>query len=282
MHQYMHLLTTKGVGLPTDLWVPVTNKVPYKEANQYTIAIVKDFPKQKITMTIEGYYKKTTNEISFKEGVSFMQTNNIQTVNQSDLSWEKNITNGSSWAYGAEFLLHKKAGRLQGWMGYTLSWSLSQYKDLNLGRKFFNRYDRRHNFTTTIIYQLTPKISLTASWIYMTGNPITVANSSLNFAELSPQNLAIPVTYTLGAFEYSGINNFRMPAYHRLDIGINYKTKGKKFNKELEFSIYNVYNRQNPYFYYIQSAPAGSNQSSSIKQVSVLPIMPSLNYKFIF
>ena len=282
MHQYMHLLTTKGVGLPTDLWVPATLKVPYKMADQYTAGVVKDFPKQSFSISLEGYYKKTINEISFREGVSFMQTKNINSVNGSELSWENNITTGTSSAYGAELLLHKKACRLQGWISYTLSWSLSQFKELNNGEWFYNRYDRRNNFTTTLIYQLTKKISLSASWVYLTGNPITVANSAFNINALN-SNFGPSIPYPLIAFEYSGVNNFRMPAYHRLDVGINYKTKTNKLLKELEFSIYNVYNRANPYFYYIASAGTPAMGINNVtKQVSVLPIIPSINYKITF
>jgi len=121
MHQYMHLLTTKGIGLPTDLWIPATNKVPYKTANQYTLCIARDLPKKNISITLEGYYKETFNDVSFKEATSFMQSKDLNVIDNSDLSWEDKITAGTSWNYGLELFIQKKAGRLQGWIGYTLS-----------------------------------------------------------------------------------------------------------------------------------------------------------------
>ncbi len=281
-HQYLHLLSSKGVGLPTDLWIPATEKVPFKWADQFTVGLVKDLPKKNISISLEGYYKKTNHEVSFKEGVSFMQTSNINAIDPDEVSWENNITSGTSWAYGGEILLHKKSGRWQGWMGYTLSWSLSQFNELNNGKPFYNRYDRRHNFDITLIYQLTKKISVTASWIYMSGNPITVANSAFNLTNSNP-SIAPSVPHYGIVFDYPGINNFRMPAYHRLDIGINYKTQGKRFTKEFEFSVYNAYNRQNPYFYYIlSSGTPATGTSNTTKQISVLPILPSVNYKITF
>ena len=271
MHQYMHLLTTRGIGLPTDLWVPATDKVPFKVADQITFGVVKDLPKQKLNILLEGYYKRTLNDLSFKEGTSFMQATNPNVISNSDLSWENNVTSGTSWAYGAELLVQKKSGKLQGWVGYALSWSLSQYNELNFGKPFYNNYDRRNSFNIVAIYQLTEKTALTASWVYMTGNPVTIANSTFFNS------------YNAFSYDYSSMNNFRMPAYHRLDAGVNYKVKGKKVSKELEFSIYNVYNRQNPFFYYVLAGTVpGTGTSPIVNQVSILPILPSFNYKITF
>jgi hypothetical protein len=267
MHQYMHLLTTKGIGLPTDLWIPATNKVPYKYADQYTLSLVKDLPKSNLSISVEGYYKLIHNDVSFKEATSFMQSKDLSVMASDDLSWEDKITTGNSWNYGAEFFIQKKAGKFQGWVGYTLSWSISQFEQLNFGRSFYSRQDRRHNVSIVTIYQLTPKISLTMSWVYMTGNPITVANSVNYFFPLQL------------SYDYSGVNNFRLPAYHRLDIGINCKLSTNKIRSELEFSIYNVYNRQNPYFYYTLPVSYDTGVVFKINQVSVLPLVPSVNYK---
>lgn len=270
MHQYMHLLTTKGIGLPTDLWIPATNKVPYKSAYQYTLGVTKDISRKNLSITLEGYYKETYNDVSFKEGTSFMQSKYLTTVDNTELNWEDKITTGTSWNYGAEVFLHKKAGKWQGWASYTLSWSKSQFDELNFGNAFYSRQDRRHNFSLVNIYQITPKVALTASWVYITGNPITVANSAYYSAahQLS--------------FDYSGVNNFRMPSYHRLDVGVSYRTQIKKTIREFEFSVYNTYNRQNPYFYYTTSSNYDFGTVFKTKQVSVLPIIPSINYKISF
>ncbi|MFZ9848183.1 MAG: TonB-dependent receptor plug domain-containing protein [Flavobacteriales bacterium] len=273
MHQYMHMLTNKGVGLPTDLWVPVTDEVPNKKSIQYTLGIQREIPKKNIEVSVETYYKEILNDVSFKEGTSFMQLKKLDELDKDDLSWEKNITTGTSWNYGAEFFIHKKSGRMQGWVAYTMSWAVSKFSDLNFGETFYSRQDRRHNLSIVLIGKISSKISATVNWVYITGNPITLANSAFTYNGSQFQLL----------YDYSSVNNFRMPAYHRMDAGVTYATFGKKTKRELEFSVYNVYNRFNPYFYYTISTTNVDNTTSfKTNQVSVLPILPSVNYKISF
>ncbi len=195
MHQYLHLITNKGIGLPLDLWIPATSNVPYKYANQFTFSIQKEIPKHQISVSIENYYKVIHNDISFKEGNSFMKSSAIEDINGNEINWEKNITSGKSTNFGSEFWLHKSAGRLQGWVSYSLSWSISQFKELNFGKPFYARHDRRHNFSVMVIYQLSEKIFLTANFTLMSGNPITVANSAFNYGELKPDNIPANIGY---------------------------------------------------------------------------------------
>ena len=283
MHQYLHLLTTKGVGLPSDLWVPATDKVPYKSANQYTIALVKDLHKS-TSISLECYYKKISNDISLREGSSFMYNKNLDFVDNSDLEWENNVTTGTSWNYGSELFIHKKRGRLQGWIGYTLAWSQSKFAELNFGKAFFSRQDRRHSLSVMTIFQINEGWSLSASWVYMTGNAITLANSIYSNVDIPSNLLYIPSASTPVNYEYSGINNFRMPAYHRFDLGVSFKKQRNNIFTELELSVYNVYNRQNAYFYYVLSSndSSGIKNNNTVKQISVLPVIPSINYKIRF
>ena len=154
---------------------------------------------------------------------------------------------------------------------------------MNFGKVFYNRQDRRHSLSLMLIYQINEKWTMSASWVYLTGNPITLANSVYNYTEQGPQNLETFIGYLWGGYEYSGINNYRMPSYHRMDFGISYKIVRKKRLDELEFSVYNLYNRQNPYFYYIVASGANNNViTNTAKQVSVLPVLPSINYKIRF
>jgi hypothetical protein len=284
MHQYLHLISTKGVGLPTDLWVPATNKVPYKMAKQYTVAVVKDFAKS-FSISAEGYYKEIFNDISLKEGSSFMQIKSIDVVDKNDLTWEDNITTGTSWNYGSEVFIHKKKGRLQGWISYTLAWSISKFKELNFGNSFLNRQDRRHSLSIMMIYRINEKWSISADWVYMTGNHITLANSIYNNIDILPENSYLESHPNYVNYEFTGINNFKMPPYHRFDFGLSYKKQRKDLITEFDLSVYNVYNRQNPYFYYLVSSPDKSESkviNSMMKQVSVLPIIPSINCKISF
>jgi hypothetical protein len=120
MNQYVHLLSNTGLGLPTDLWVPTTDRVAPQQSKQIAAGFAKDLEKPALTLTLEGYYKRMDNILNYKEGSSFLSING---ENANELSWEDNVTAGKGWSYGAEFLVQKKTGRFSGWIGYTLSWT---------------------------------------------------------------------------------------------------------------------------------------------------------------
>ncbi|MCY7356865.1 MAG: TonB-dependent receptor, partial [Rudanella sp.] len=167
MNQYVHLLSNTGIGLPTDLWVPTTDRVAPQQSEQVAAGIAKDFNKSGLSLTVEGYYKTMKNIINYREGASFLLLNDPTSAEQ--VSWEDNVTAGKGWSYGAEILLQKKAGRFSGWAGYTLSWTQWQFPELNGGRKFFPRYDRRHDISLVGIYELSKRITLSGTWVYGTG-----------------------------------------------------------------------------------------------------------------
>ena len=176
-------------------------------AKQYTVAVVKDFAKS-FSISAEGYYKEIFNDISLKEGSSFMQIKSIDVVDKNDLTWEDNITTGTSWNYGSEVFIHKKKGRLQGWISYTLAWSISKFKELNFGNSFLNRQDRRHSLSIMMIYRINEKWSISADWVYMTGNHITLANSIYNNIDILPENSYLESHPNYVNYEFTGINNF--------------------------------------------------------------------------
>ena len=144
MNQYVHLLSNTGLGLPTDLWVPTTDRVAPQQSRQVALGLAKDLEKPSLTLTLEGYYKKMNHILNYKEGASFLS---ISGENANELSWEDNVTAGKGWSYGAEFLIHKKTGRFSGWIGYTLSRTKWQFSELNFGKTFYPRYDRRHDLS---------------------------------------------------------------------------------------------------------------------------------------
>lgn len=223
--------------------------------------------------------------LGFKEGASFLNIDTDPTQDQVEsFSWEKNVTSGKGWSYGAEFLLQKKSGKLSGWIGYTLSWTQMQFDSLNFGNKFYARYDRRHDISLVGIYKLRKEsaengedgITLSATWVYGTGNAITLPISSF----IAPNHN--PAGSDMGGYwnsqEYSEKNAYRMAAYHRLDFGIQFHRTKKHGVRTWEFSIYNVYSRQNPYFYFVES----NNGRNFLTQVSLFPILPSFSYSFKF
>ncbi len=289
MNQYVHLLTNTGIGLPTDLWVPSTAKVAPQQSQQVAAGIAKDFLERGLQLTVEGYYKKMDNIIGYREGASFLLIDEGP-EGARQVSWEDNVTAGQGWSYGAEFLLQKKLGRFSGWVGYTLSWTQLQFDELNFGKKYYARYDRRHDLSVVGIYELSPRITLSGTWVYGTGNAITLPLSDYpsptHEANYPPnqrqQGSWYSATYTVN--DYDTKNSFRMASYHRLDLGVQFHKKMKRHERTWEFSVYNAYNRRNPFFYYTASEYDQQRKASRnvLKQITLFPIIPSLSYNFKF
>jgi hypothetical protein len=289
MNQYIHLISNTGVGLPTDLWVPATKRWSPQNSKQVAAGFSKDFLKQNLAVSIEGYYKNMNHVLGFKEGSTFLDIDVSPDQSQTTaFTWENNVTGGKGWSYGAEFLIQRKFGKLSGWIGYTLSWTQFQFDSLNFGKMFYAKYDRRHDLSLVGIYRLRKEntdsgedgITLSTTWVYGTGNAITLPIANYWAPE---HNIGSGSNYygfySGDVSEYTEKNGFRMVPYHRLDIGIQFHKTKKHGVRTWEFSLYNAYNRKNPYFYYIDS---NSNGSSVLKQISLFPVLPSASYSFKF
>jgi outer membrane receptor for ferrienterochelin and colicin len=283
MNQYLHLLSNTGVGLPTDLWVPATNKVKPQQSQQLALGLAKDLPNKNVTITVEGYYKWMKNVLNYKEGASFLNvTDNSNVESQND--WQTKVVSGTGLSYGAEFLLQKKVGKFTGWIGYTLSWTWLQFDSLNFGERYPARYDRRHDISLVGIYKLNDHITLSSTWVYGTGNAITLPISTYGVeqqtvpgAQQSQTSGSWPYSLT---GDYGKKNSFRMAPYHRMDIGIQFHKKLKRCVRTFEFSVYNVYSRQNPYFYYIDYDQ--KSKKNKLMQASLFPILPSVSWSYKF
>lgn len=287
MNQYIHLLSNTGLGLPTDLWVPTTDRVRPQQSKQIAIGLVKDLPRHDLSLSLEGYYKKMNNVLGYKEGATFILLDDPKSA--AEKNWEDNVTVGKAWSYGVELLLQKKTGRLTGWIGYTLSWTLMQFDSINFGKKFYARYDRRHDISVVANYKLSDHISLSGTWVYGTGNAITLSNSSYWVSTDQPSLGSGMLNYnTQGfsgntvAYDFGQKNNFRMAPYHRLDLGIQFH-KTKKWGERIwEISVYNVYNRMNPFYYYSTSVVTPTSSIGVLRQVSLFPVIPSFSYSLKF
>jgi hypothetical protein len=263
MMQFIHLLSNSNVGLPTDLWVPATSKIKPQLAYQGAFGIAKSTNKNTFEFSIEGYYKVMDNIIDYLDGADFIG-------GASD--WEQKVAQGKGWSYGAEFLVQKKKGKYTGWIGYTLSWTNRQFAEINEGKVYPYKYDRRHDISFVNVYKLSNKFDLATTFVYGTGNAISLPLQSYVSA-------TIPGVYSQDAQYYGSKNNYRMAPYHRLDIAIN-KHKQKKWGKVTwSFGVYNVYNRRNPYFLYFRN---NQNQRKQLVQVSLFPLIPSVSYSFKF
>ncbi len=233
MKQYLHLVSSSSVALPTDLWYPATKKVKPLSSDQLAAAYNLSLPKMKSMLTVEGYYKWMRNMIDYREGAVLILNDN----------YEDELVTGKGWAYGVETFLTKTKGRFTGWVGYTISWSKRNFKALNQGRTFYAKYDRRHDLSLVGSFEFTKRFSVSAVWVYSTGQrftPITgnyiVPNSSTTGVNILPV--------------FADKNSYEMPPAHRLDISFIFKTRPNrrflKYTGEWHFGFYNFYNRAQP------------------------------------
>lgn len=261
--QYIHLVSNAGSTLPTDLWVPSTYRVQPQIAWQYAAGLFKNFKDNTYETSLELYYKDMQNQIEYREGY---------TPSLSDP--EKEFVFGKGWSYGAELYIAKNKGKFTGWIGYTLSWTYRKFPDLNKGVAYFAKYDRRHDLSVVGSYDLNKKWKLSGVFVYGTGNATTL-----------PERF-----YIIGGVltqEYSKINQYRLPAYHRLDFAATYTPipkKKKKIQSSWVFSVYNVYNRMNPYFIYFDQTGSPYNNTLKVeaRQVSLFPVIPAITWNFHF
>lgn len=262
--QYIHLVSNAGTTLPTDIWVPSTYKVKPQISYLYATGIFKNFKDNMYETSIEVYYKQMQNQIEYQEGYT---PNTLEDT-------ENFFTFGKGWSYGTELFINKTKGKLTGWVGYTLSFTWRKFAALNFGEKYPAKYDRRNDLSVVAMYELSKKWKFSASFVYGSGNAATL-----------PQRFYI--INGILTQEYSRINEYRLPAYHRLDLSATYipgKNEKRKWKSEWVFSIYNTYSRQNPYFIYFDQNGSALNGSLSIqaKQVSLFPIIPAVTWNFKF
>ncbi len=282
MTQSIHLLSNTGIGLPTDLWVPSTDRVAPQQSQQYSAGIAYDIPKNDLLFSAEAYYKKSNNIIGYKPGASFLLLDDPSGAQS--FTWQDNVAAGKGESYGIELLLQKKTGRTSGWVGYTLSWTQLQFDEINFGKKFWARYDRRHDISIVAIHEINDRITLSGTWVYGTGNAITLPIATFVSKPHIPYNGQSwdMYYYPHEIYDYNEMNSSRMKAYHRLDLAIQFHRSLKHYDQTWEVGLYNAYSRHNPFFYYIDYEYDDNNVTSKLKQRALFPIIPSISYNFKF
>lgn len=262
--QFIHLVSNSATTLPTDLWVPSTFRVKPQVSWQYAAGLFKNFKNNEYETSVEVYYKRMQNQIEYEEGYTDNQLRDA----------EESFVFGKGWSYGAEFFLNKARGRLTGWIGYTLSWTWRQFPDLNEGVKYPAKYDRRNDLSVVASWEISPKWKIGGVFVYGTGNTTSLPERFYVINGVITQ-------------EYSSINKYRLAPYHRMDLSATYTPVSKK-KKRVQgywvFSVYNLYNRMNPYFIYFDQSGSPYNGSLQIqaKQVSLFPLLPSVTWNFKF
>ena len=273
MNQFIHLVSSSGAAFPTDVWYPSTKKIKPQGSDLVSLGYEYGI-NDSYYLSVEGYYKWLHQQIDFKDGANL--TGNGRLDNE--------FIFGKGASYGIEMYLEKKKGQWHGWIGYTLSRAWRSFPDIMQGKKFSPKYDRRHDFSIVVMYDFKKApITLSATWVYGTGNAISLPTSRYIHTDYiggNPYNF-IPV--------YSDRNAFRMPAYHRLDLGLvwNLHTKNpKKIKSDLTFSIYNVYSRLNSFLIYIDAEYANEDaqipQRFVAKSIALFPIIPTVTWNFKF
>ena len=270
MRQSLHLLSNNSAGVPVDLWVPATQNIRPMKSFIYAIGYAKNT--SQYLLQLGSYYKTYQNVIEFQEGKSFFGDK---------LEWSEKVeSNGKGKSYGAEFLLRKKTGRINGWVSYTYSRSLRRFENISEGNWFPYRYDRPHNFTIFADFRIKENISFGTTWTYASGDAITLPIRKYPLLTLDQQrvNYRHLIAYDLfPAHLNSKRNGYRVPATHRLDINFSFVKERKKFERTCRFGVYNAYNRINPYYVYFDK-----NKEGNIKlyKAGLLPIFPYFSWSF--
>ena len=263
-YQFIHVASASSVTMPSDIWIPSTSHTRPQFGDQVTFGYYRNFRDNSFTASVEAYYKRLRNQVELLYGLG---------ASLQDVSFENSLTSGKGYATGIEFYLQKQQGKMTGSLGYSLSYSERQFDEINYGKPFPAKYDRRHEVNLIANYRPNDRWDFSFAFIYATGNAMTV-----------PVQL-----YLLGGnilTEYGKTNGFRMPPYHRMDLSVTYNFKPKrKFESSLNFSVFNVYNRANPFliFFDIQgNIVQDHNLAISARQISIFPIIPSISWNLKF
>lgn len=256
--QNLHLITNSVSGSPTDKWIMNSNNVKPEIGDQFTAGYYLNLKDNIYELSIESYYKLMQNQIDYKD--------NADDQNQ---IIETQLLYGKGRAYGIEFLIKKNKGKLTGWLGYTLSRSEKQIDGINNNQWYLARQDRTHDISIVTMYELSKRWNISAIWVYQSGNAITFPSGKYDILGQT-------------VWLYTERNGYRMPAYHRLDLGATYKLKERKhFNSELSFSVYNAYGRENPYIITFEKSETDPSKTIA-KQISLFRWIPSISWNFYF
>ncbi|MCX6257363.1 MAG: TonB-dependent receptor [Bacteroidia bacterium] len=259
IYQYLHLLSNTTSETPVDLWVPSSAIIKPQIGDQVDLGYFKNFRDNTYEASVEIYYKNLANQIEYKPGADLRLNKTV----------ESQLLFGKGWAYGSEFYIKKKYGRLNGWIGYTLSRSLRKFDGIDNGSTFPAKQDIIHDISIVGIYELNAKWTFSASWVYWTGNAVTFPSGKYIV------NGQI-INY------YTSRNDYRMPPYHRLDVGATWMLKKtEKTESSWNFSIYNVYGRENAYSINFQPDPNDPSKMQAV-QLSLFRWVPAITYNFKF
>lgn len=277
MSQFVQQVSDNYISLPTDYWLPITRNFSPLTSDQFSAGIYVS-PDKKYTFSVEGYYKKMDHLLEYRDDYKDLQVT----------SWEDRLTNGSGRAYGADFQAEADFGKLHGFIGYGLMWSDRLFADQNGGKRFPSKYDNRHKVTLSATWKCSERVELNAGWVFMTGNRVTLSLENYSYPDGYPTNIvpSYPHKDEEMLNYYAGKNNVRLPAYHRLDVGINiYRSLRRGRTGIWNVSLYNAYSRMNPIMIEKNNQKQSMNGTPlapRFRQFALFPIIPSVSYTYKF
>ncbi len=270
--QYVHLLTNSGLGLPSELWVPSTSKVPVEKSDYISINANID-ANEHIQFSAATYFKKFQNLIDYVEPVDlFLNVINPDVaapILNSQRDWENKIEIGQGRANGFELSMKLNYSKWQSRFAYHYSRSFRKFDNIDSGREYISKYDKPHNITASLGYNTSNNWLLGINWVFTTGQPFTLANEQ-STAPIDPKLTGIKF------LQASGRNNYRLPDFHQLSINASHPIKLKEINAKINFGLYNAYNRRNAFYIY----SANINETRRFFKVSIFPILPQLDFVF--
>jgi hypothetical protein len=268
-HQFLHLISRNDITLPTDLWYPSTKRINPGKSDQYIFGTDFNLLDYNYLFSVEGYYKRMYNLYEFREDAKFELGEPVDEL----------LTRGEGEAYGIEFFLNKAKGDLTGWLGYTLSWTRRKFSELNANRIFYPRYDRRHEISFVLTYNLFKSLSLGLTWSYATGGGYTLPLGQYQF-----YNVGLDNSPTV-RLNYTERNGYRLPDYHKMDLNIAYKFTWLTLSSEAYLNIFNLYNRKNSFAQYtvVEEDPVNPGKKiMKLKQITLFPFFPTFGIKINF
>lgn len=277
MSQFVQQVSDNYISLPTDYWLPITRNFSPLTSDQFSVGIYVS-PDKKYTFSVEGYYKKMDHLLEYRDDYKDLQVT----------SWEDRLTSGSGRAYGADFQAEADFGKLHGFIGYGLMWSDRLFADQNGGKRFPSKYDNRHKVTLSATWKCSERVELNAGWVFMTGNRVTLSLENYSYPDGYPTNIvpSYPHKDEEMLDYYAGKNNVRLPAYHRLDVGINiYRSLRRGRTGIWNVSLYNAYSRMNPIMIEKNNQKQsmdGTPLAPRFRQFALFPIIPSVSYTYKF
>ena len=267
MVQYLQTNSYSSMSLPIDLWVPSTDSLVPVESHNFSLGLDYQYAK-KYSIGVEGFYKTMDNVLTFKEG-AFPRPDFLS-----------DIVQGKGWAYGFEFMIRKNTGKTTGWLSYTWSHSWRKFDGISFDKKYPYKYDRTHDISLVVIHQFNDRVDIGGTWVFGTGNNMSLSTekyiSNFTLEAYSYEEVVKPYIQ-----QYETRNNYRMPNYHRMDIGVNFHKEKKKYTRTWSFGAYNVYNRKNPFWIHWDNLNQFTDDTY-LYQVSLFQIIPYFSYSVKF